>query len=491
MPVQYSMLNRRAFLRTASLAALGARCAPLTLRAPAGTVVNDIHSQLNETTVARVVPIRSAAGVRDAILAARREHRGVSIAGGRHAMGGQQFGADTINLDMRGLTAIHSVDATQGFAQIDGGIEWPQLIDGLLARQQQRGITQKQTGADRLTIGGAVAANVHGRGLTLPPFVHDVESFTLVDANGDVHRCSRSENRELFSLVIGGYGLFGVVTGVTLRLSRRQKVRRVVEVRKIDGLMDAMEQRIAEGFLYGDFQFSIDEKSPKFMREGVFSCYRPVPDSTAMSPAPIELTDQQWIQLFALGHFDKARAYDLYTQHYLSTNGQVYWSDTHQLGVYIDNYHRAIDVRAGVAGSEMISELYVRRQRLADFMEAARADFLRNDTNVFYGTIRLIEPDDETFLRWAKERYACIVINLHIDHTPVAIARATDAFRRLIDLAIERDGSYYLTYHRWARRDQVERCYPQMPEFLQLKKRYDPAERFQSDWYRHYRAMFA
>jgi hypothetical protein len=25
---------------------------------------------------------------------------------------------------------------------------------------------------------------------------------------------------------------------------------------------------------------------------------------------------------------------------------------------------------------------------------------------------------------------------------------------------------------------------------LQLKKKYDPAERFQSDWYRHYRTMF-
>ncbi|MEE8623381.1 MAG: hypothetical protein V3T27_05805, partial [Alphaproteobacteria bacterium] len=28
-------------------------------------------------------------------------------------------------------------------------------------------------------------------------------------------------------------------------------------------------------------------------------------------------------------------------------------------------------------------------------------------------------------------------------------------------------------------------------EFLRLKRKHDPAERFQSDWYRHYRAMFA
>jgi hypothetical protein len=28
-------------------------------------------------------------------------------------------------------------------------------------------------------------------------------------------------------------------------------------------------------------------------------------------------------------------------------------------------------------------------------------------------------------------------------------------------------------------------------EFLRLKRRYDPQDRFQSEWYRHYRAMFA
>ena len=33
--------------------------------------------------------------------------------------------------------------------------------------------------------------------------------------------------------------------------------------------------------------------------------------------------------------------------------------------------------------------------------------------------------------------------------------------------------------------------YPQMAEFLRLKRRYDPPEVFQSDWYRHYKQMFA
>lgn len=114
----------------------------------------------------------------------------------------------------------------------------------------------------------------------------------------------------------------------------------------------------------------------------------------------------------------------------------------------------------------------------------------RRRANVIYGTVRLIECDDETFLVWARERYACVIFNLHVDHTPEAIGTAADAFRELIDLAIRHGGSYYLTYHRWARQDQVERCYPRMREFLLAKRRYDPVEIFQSEWYRYYRRMF-
>ena len=53
-----------------------------------------------------------------------------------------------------------------------------------------------------------------------------------------------------------------------------------------------------------------------------------------------------------------------------------------------------------------------------------------------------------------------------------------------------RGGSYFLTYHRWATAEQVEACYPQFRKFLARKLAHDPEERFQSNWYRHYRDAF-
>ena len=49
--------------------------------------------------------------------------------------------------------------------------------------------------------------------------------------------------------------------------------------------------------------------------------------------------------------------------------------------------------------------------------EVART-FRSNGVPIIYGTIRLIEKDDESVLAWAKEPYACIIFNLHVVHTP-------------------------------------------------------------------------
>ena len=123
---------------------------------------------------------------------------------------------------------------------------------------------------------------------------------------------------------------------------------------------------------------------------------------------------------------------------------------------------------------------------LPGFMADAAADLKRREANVIYGTIRLIEHDNETMLNWARQPYACIVVNLHVDHDPVGIERVARSLRALIDLAIERDGSYFLTYNKFATAEQLAVCYPQFPEFLSRKRQYDPCNVFSSDWHRTY-----
>jgi len=124
-------------------------------------------------------------------------------------MDGQQFGAGTILLEMRQMNQVFDLDLNRGTLEVQAGAFWPEVIGEYLRRQEGRsrmwGLGQKQTGADRLSIGGTLAANAHGRGLTMRPFVGDVESFTLVNAEGELLTCSRERNSQ--RLLIRGFSI--------------------------------------------------------------------------------------------------------------------------------------------------------------------------------------------------------------------------------------------------------------------------------------------
>ena len=216
------MISRRRFLKTGGalgLVSLGGACRPdgqvdpaavptaAATRESGGVLVNDIHSQLNPTEVRRIVNVNSAEELRSAVAGAAAEATPVSLAGGRHAMGGQQFGTDMVLIDTAPMNHVVAFDADKGLIEVEAGIRWPELVEYLLQVQAGRhpawGIIQKQTGADRLSVGGALSANAHGRGLTYKPIIENVESFVLIDSNGQAIRCSRSENHKLFCLGFG------------------------------------------------------------------------------------------------------------------------------------------------------------------------------------------------------------------------------------------------------------------------------------------------
>lgn len=497
--------SRRSFLKTAGMVGVISNLVPhgtaQAFLSPAPDtgreLLNDIHSQLNATRVDRILKPQNVQELKSAILRANEAGRAISIAGGRHAMGGQQFGEGNFHVDMNGMKRIIGLDRERGIVEVEAGIQWPELLEFLVRAQEGEehpwGIFQKQTGADRLSLGGALASNVHGRGLALKPIIDNVESFKLLDHTGTEQCCDRRRNSELFSLAIGGYGLFGAVTSVRLRLVQRRKVQRVVELRELKDIIAAFEKRIADGYLYGDFQFATDSTRDSFLRRGVFSCYRPVDRDTTITKNPTRFHPEDWARLTFYTHKYKRRAFDTYTKRYLATSGQIYWADSQLSAAYIDNYHEALDRKLGakVKATEMITEIYVPRESLVAFMEDARLVLRKEKANVIYGTVRMIEKDEESFLRWATERFACVIFNLHVTHDPQGIENSTRSFRSLIDLGMRYKGSYYLTYHRWATKEQVETCYPQFREFLQFKLKYDPREVFQSEWYRHYKKMFA
>ena len=474
--------------------------------------LNDIHSQLNPTQVAHVLKPQSVADVQAALAQAHEQRLPLAISGGRHAMGGQQFAQGGLQLDMREMKQVLHADGERGLLRVQAGAMWPDVIAATRAMPYAKGSTpwairQKQTGVDWVSLGGSISANAHGRGLRMQPLGADIEDLQLVLPNGELRHCSRSENAELFSLVVGGYGLFGVIASATLRLSPRQRVRRLVDVLDLDDAQVAIWRRMEQGCVYGDFQFVIDADDPRFLTRGVMACYEPA-SSAGMHVAPVaashaandlhapaELSPDDWLGLLRLAHVDKAAAFRRYAQHYLGTHGQTYDTDTMQLATYLPDYADLMQAasttqpHAPVKETLVIGEHYVPYAHIGRFMRAAQTVLRGRGAELIYGTIRAIAQDETSFLPWARQPSACVVFNLRTPHTPVGLARTASAFRGLIDAALKLGGSYFLTYHRHATARQLRQAHPQIRAFAQHKQAIDPQGLLCSDWWRHIRAQ--
>ncbi len=448
---------------------------------------NDVHSALNPTRHARVFLPESAEAVAELLGNAQRAGKGVACAGAQHAMGGQQFLEQGWLLDTRRLSGVLEFDPGAGLVQVAAGTRWPALQRFLAARRDSHGegwaIAQKQTGADDFSLGGSLASNIHGRGLDRPPLVDDIESFTLVLPQGCALQVDRQREPELFALAVGGYGLFGVVTDITLRLQKRSLLQRDVHLLRRAELADAFAEARASGAGFGDFQFAIDPDSPDFLDLGVFACYRPCAGQPAEAAAPQALQPADWRELLRLAHVDNSEAFRRYSRFYLDTHGQRYASDDQQFGVYLDGYHAALDAGLGHRGSEVITELYVPPSNIADFL-AALAELCRSRAiDVIYGTVRQILRDGESVLAWAREDWACVVLNIHVRHDGMGEARMARDLRQLYALALAFGGSFYLTYGLHAEASQLRAAYPRIDEFMAAKRRLDPGLVLSSNWF--------
>ena len=179
----------------------------------------DDASRLNPSSPAEVIrvaaePAEAERQLSDLVKRAAREGRHVSIVGAQHAMGGHTLYPGGIALDMHPFNRL-SLDEGKRLLTAGAGARWLEIIPYL----DQRGyaVSIMQTNND-FSVGGSISVNCHGWQNNTPPIASTVESFRIVTASGEVVRCSRTENRELFSLALGGYGLFGVILEVDLRI---------------------------------------------------------------------------------------------------------------------------------------------------------------------------------------------------------------------------------------------------------------------------------
>jgi len=116
------------------------------------------------------------------------------------------------------LNRLLAFDAETGWLHCEGGVTLRELIQVFLPRGWFPPVSP---GTQHVTVGGAIAADVHGKNHHQDgSFGHFVGSLTVLVASGERVLCSREDNADLFWATVGGMGLTGIIVEAQLQLRR-------------------------------------------------------------------------------------------------------------------------------------------------------------------------------------------------------------------------------------------------------------------------------
>jgi FAD/FMN-containing dehydrogenase len=139
------------------------------------------------------------------------------------------------------------------------------------------------------------------------------------------------------------------------------------------------------------------------------------------------------------------------------------------------------------AGSaEILHEYFLPISALGEFFKKAKPVFARHRPDLLNITVRNVETDRDSFLRYARQEVFGVVMLFHQGRDEASEQSMRAFARDLLAVVLACQGTYYLPYRPHATLEQFQEAYPQAREFFTLKKRYDPEEIFQNQFYQKY-----
>ena len=214
-----------------------------------GGAINDA-SCLNKTEIYGVVEVRSVEDIAKTLAFARDNKLSITSAGVRHSMGGQAFRKGGIVLDLRGFNKIVLNEGARSVT-VQPGATWHEIQNVLHPRFAVRAMQS----TDIFSVGGSISVNAHGMDHQAGALRKSVKSMKVMLADGSVKTVSAVENADLFNLVVGGYGLFGVIVEAELDIADNlvyQTGRRLLDYKEFPALFAGeIEKDRNIGLMYG------------------------------------------------------------------------------------------------------------------------------------------------------------------------------------------------------------------------------------------------
>ena len=447
----------------------------------------DDASRLNKTPIAEIwkIPddrLEAEAQLKRLLERARTENLGVSIAGARHSMGGHTISPAGIVIDMLPFKRME-LEADKKILRTGAGARWVEIIPYLDARGFSPAVMQSN---NNFTVGGSISVNCHGWQCRHAPIASTVESFRMMKADGEIVTCTRTENAELFGLALGGYGLFGIILDVELRVIPNERYLSEAEILPVDEYPRRFRARVDDsvGMVYG--RLCVAPGKP-FLQESILTVFRKAPCQPKEIPA---LTTE-------LGYAGLRR--EIYRAQIGSGAGkETRWQAEKKLGETANakffsrnqlfNEDAEIYQEQNADRTDILHEYFIPADKLAEFLAQARSIIPKHPVDLLNVTVRDLREDKDTVLRYADQDLFALVMLFNQARSDAADEEMQAFTQAMIEAALASGGRYYLPYRLHATVEQFHRAYPHAAKFFEKKRHYDPDGIFVNKFYLKYHA---
>ena len=451
-----------------------------------GLMVDDV-SRMNSTAVNRIFMVRNKEDVKFVLELARTRGVSVSMRGTQHSMGGHTIAENGFVLDMARMDSME-YDEKNSSVKLGPGALWSRVVFylnrfGMSPRTLQSYST--------FSVAGSLSVNAHG--ITSDDSVQEsVTSITILMWDGTEKVCRREgEEEELFSLVLGGYGLFGVIVEVEVKVERNVHLWSEMidcSVEEFPALYDNLLNSEDVNIKLGRLDTVSGEKCQLFIfRRQTVEGMKTVSD-LPLAPRKMSRSSQliyKWILpggKFLRSIIESAgyRALDWSEE---NERNQLIYESCEPLARLYSPFHKLED-------TFILQEFFIPRDKFSTWMATAKPIICGTYENVtlLNCTIRFVKEDTTTLLSYARstEGSYAFVLYYRCKKTPEADKVLEGLHNQLAEISIKVGGTFYLPYRHHYSSVQLKRAYPRISEFFQKKIQYDPHGVFRSKWSDHY-----
>ncbi|MBL4586877.1 MAG: FAD-binding oxidoreductase [Flavobacteriales bacterium] len=333
-------------------------------------------------------------------------------------------------------------------------------------------------GTKFITIGGAIAADIHGKNHHVDGcFSNHVLWFELMLANGDVRKCSRTENADLFWATCGGMGLTGFILKAAFKLKKIKTSKIVNRTIKCENLHEAIANLIEhENYTYSvawiDCAISGKDLGRSLLYLGEHATEKEAPNERLArfkTPKPVfglpfnlpSWTLNKWtVKAFNALFYGKVRKTD-------STAIIDFESYFYPLDV-LNNWNRLYGSNGFVQ-----YQFVIPMEGAREGMERIVKEIVKSGESSFLAVLKLFGEENEGWLSFPKRG-----LQLALDFR--ANERSLELMDRLDDIVLEMNGRSYLAKDSRMKADFFAAGYPNLERFKRLLSEIDPNGKFRS-----------